>query len=275
MAISQPLSTDFLDSPDHSALHRIIAADVAAAVQSLVVDSDGNVGIGTTGPLAKLEIGDIVTNTDAFGIAVKNPSTYDYHHLYLEAKDNSDAISMGHSGTQAIIATGWTGGTGANTPMIIRSSGTNQLYLNTDGRIGINDAGPDAMLDIVSNAAATPVLRLEHAASASSDYLQIASNGAGGGDIVTIQSNGNVGIGITAPLAKLHIDQATSDAAIPVLSLDQADISDGFINFIGATAASAAGPISSWTTGNAIEGFVRVEINGVQKWMPYYGDPTG
>jgi len=73
----------------------------------------------------------------------------------------------------------------------------------------------------------------------------------------------------------LHIDQSVADAAIPVLSLDQADISDGFINFIGATAASAAGPISSWTTGNSIQGFVRVEINGVQRWIAHYSDPTG
>jgi len=47
MAISQPGTTNILSSPDHSLLHRIIAADVAAAVKSLVVDANGNVGIGT------------------------------------------------------------------------------------------------------------------------------------------------------------------------------------------------------------------------------------
>ena len=69
-------------------------------------------------------------------------------------------------------------------------------------------------------------------------------------------------------------DQPTSDAGIPVIFLDQADISEGYVDFLGASAASAAGPISSWTTGNTIQGFVRVEINGVGYWMPYYDAPT-
>lgn len=91
----------------------------------------------------------------------------------------------------------------------------------------------------------------------------------------TITLGGNIGIGIiTGVAAKTHIDQWSTTAAIPVLLLDQADISEGFINFVGTSAASAAGPISTWTAGNSIQGFVRVEINGTGYWMPYYDDPT-
>lgn len=43
MAIAQPLGTDKLNSPDHAALHRIIAADVTAPVESIQVDSSGKV----------------------------------------------------------------------------------------------------------------------------------------------------------------------------------------------------------------------------------------
>ena len=84
---------------------------------------------------------------------------------------------------------------------------------------------------------------------------------------------GNFGVG-TVPAAKMHIDQPTSDAAIPVLALGQADLSEGFVDYLGTSAASAVGPISSWTTGNTIQGFVRVEINGAAYWMPYYDAPT-
>ena len=45
MAIEQPLATDPLSAPDHSLLHRIIAADLAAAVQSLTVDGNGAVKV--------------------------------------------------------------------------------------------------------------------------------------------------------------------------------------------------------------------------------------
>jgi len=93
-------------------------------------------------------------------------------------------------------------------------------------------------------------------------------------EAMRILKDGNVGIGTTAPGAKCHIDQSSTSGAIPVLSLDQADISDGFINFIGTSAASADGPISTWTTGNSIQGFRRIEVNGAQVWAPYYDAPT-
>jgi hypothetical protein len=56
MAIQQPTSTDLLSSPDHSLSHRVFANDNAAPVQSIVADSNGNIGIGTLTPLAKLSV---------------------------------------------------------------------------------------------------------------------------------------------------------------------------------------------------------------------------
>ena len=44
MAIAQPQSNDTLNSPDHAALHRIIAADTTAPAQSLTIDSVGDLG---------------------------------------------------------------------------------------------------------------------------------------------------------------------------------------------------------------------------------------
>ena len=45
MSIAQPVSTDPLNSPDHSLLHRIIAADLGATVQSIGVNSDSTISI--------------------------------------------------------------------------------------------------------------------------------------------------------------------------------------------------------------------------------------
>ena len=46
-----------------------------------------------------------------------------------------------------------------------------------------------------------------------------------------IRNNGDVGIGTTSPTAQLHIDQASTTAAQPVLLLDQADISEQMRQF--------------------------------------------
>lgn len=71
--------------------------------------------------------------------------------------------------------------------------------------------------------------------------------------------------GTVAALAQMHVDQSVNDAAIPALILDQADISEGFINFIG----SDRGVITGAT--NSLES-VRVEIGGVVRRLALYVD---
>ena len=67
MAVSQPLSTYKLSNPDHSLMHRQIATDPSAAVESVEVDSGGNLVLAH--PLATGQGG---TGTDqADGIRVE------------------------------------------------------------------------------------------------------------------------------------------------------------------------------------------------------------
>lgn len=78
-----------------------------------------------------------------------------------------------------------------------------------------------------------------------------------------------VGIGSTAPTAKLHIDNTSG--AIPVLRLDQGDVDDTFIDYVGTSAADGSRSISSDTTEDSAKfGAIRCEINGVTKWIRIY-----
>jgi len=87
-------------------------------------------------------------------------------------------------------------------------------------------------------------------------------------------STGNVGIGTTSPAGKLHSKQSSTTAAIPALELEQLDVSEEFINFVATSAASVANPITTWTTGGAIAGHVRIGINGTFYWLPFFTAPT-
>jgi len=81
-----------------------------------------------------------------------------------------------------------------------------------------------------------------------------------------IAAGGTIGMGgVAAPAAQCHIDQSSSTAAIPVLTLDQADISEGLINFIG----SERGVINQ--TANSATS-VRVEANGTVYRLALYVD---
>lgn len=64
--------------------------------------------------------------------------------------------------------------------------------------------------------------------------LRLGGNGAA--TTLYLHTDGNVGINVATPLAKLHIDQSSTTAAKPVLTLDQADVSEEFIRFIGTSA---------------------------------------
>lgn len=55
-------------------------------------------------------------------------------------------------------------------------------------------------------------------------------------EVIRVANTGRVGIKKTSPDAMLDVDQGSSTAAIPVLKLDQADVSEEFIRFVGTSA---------------------------------------
>jgi hypothetical protein len=59
-----------------------------------------------------------------------------------------------------------------------------------------------------------------------------------------------------------------------IIKFKQISTSGPFINLHGTSTASVASSISTWTNGASIDGFIKLYINGVAKWMPYYTAPT-
>lgn len=93
--------------------------------------------------------------------------------------------------------------------------------------------------------------------------------------LFTDGSTDRVGIGISSPTALLHIDQSSDSGAIPVLRLDQADVDDSFVDFIGTSAADATKSISTLTTSGATTHHIKCEINGVSGWIAFStNDPS-
>ena len=93
---------------------------------------------------------------------------------------------------------------------------------------------------------------------------------------LTIAANGRSGFNdVFTPLGQVHIDQASTTEAIPVLVLDQGDTDGSFINFVGASAGDATKSISTLTTSGATTHHFRVELGGVQGWMSFStNDPS-
>lgn len=97
------------------------------------------------------------------------------------------------------------------------------------------------------------------------DAAQLFVIGANGGvygdrNIISIAETGQV-----------TIAQSRTAAALAVLVINQADIDDTFIDFVGTSAADSSRSISSSTAEAAAKfGAFMVEINGVTKWVRVY-----
>ena len=173
---------------------------------------------------------------------------------------------------------------------------TEKVRITADGNVGIGTISPEYLLDTSGNArignGATGVTTLIiDSLTANNSSLEFHksnilnwrtfAHGATGdfrinrydtlgvfqsNPFTVVQSNGFVGINRNIPVAQFHIDQSSTTAAIPALIVDQADTSEGTINFV----ASARGTGS--TAAGDIQDTVRVELNGTVYRLALYTD---
>ena len=86
---------------------------------------------------------------------------------------------------------------------------------------------------------------------------------------MVIKATGRIAIGLKAPLAQLHVDQASTSGAIPVLTLDQADLSEEFISF--KTTVGDGNPMDATNAVGSAYARLRIDVDGVgYKYIQVY-----
>ena len=169
----------------------------------LLVRSDGNVGIGTNSPTAKLDVNSGATNTVA---AFRSTDS----GAYIGMADPSTTLDAGYP-TLSIGAVG--------NDLTLNTSNTERLRIDSGGNVGIGTTSPTRKLHVEE--ATTWLGRFAYNAN---NYVDIRYDGfnVAGGDMVfqnagsermRITSGGNVGIGTTTPIsdAKLHLSNAGAE----------------------------------------------------------------
>ena len=117
--IKQPISTDKLNSPDHSLSHRVFANDDAAPAQSVVVNSDGSITMAANVDLGANSLtADIVNIDTAFNLYYDAALTFFSDEgvtrrgiLYSEANSqyNFNNVVTGDNGILDFTLVGTTG----------------------------------------------------------------------------------------------------------------------------------------------------------------------
>ncbi|KKK89927.1 hypothetical protein LCGC14_2728180, partial [marine sediment metagenome] len=215
----------------------ILQFRTGSGIAAMTIDASQNAGIG-------------LTTIDA-----------NYKLIVRRATDVNFGIGLQSS---ELAITAFNDAISANVPMRFYASEYN--FLN--GSVGINTTVPGYKLHVLNTADNVHIM-VQTTLSTKSAFLRADSldahsgiileradankwvlfnNGDGSDEFqigpttgtpkLTILQGGDMGINIADPLAKLHIDQAASGGAIPVLALDQADVDKEFIAFIGTAAAA-------------------------------------
>jgi hypothetical protein len=184
--------------------------------EKMRITSCGNVGIGNTSPLAKL---DILGNTDTYAGMAK---------IYLtdsNTNSNSRNWSIGNGGSAYgnltfSVSAAKNGNAGDGTSI-------NAMVINNTGNVGIGTISPCAVLHVQGTAALQDLLYFCTGASVNTKFVYNIASGAddafilrrnhttqGNLCIMSWTYNGYVGIGATAPSSLLHICGAGTGAML-------------------------------------------------------------
>jgi len=176
----------------------------------MVINSSGNVGIGTTSPVAKLDVNGGIRlgqyNAIQWGGNTSN-------QLSINDSSSNGAGLKGYINLTSVN----TFGAAFNMNFGVGNNATDRMVITYDGNVGIGTTSPSQKLDVVGN------IRSQFN---SGDYSQLESNGSGGvikavsstSTTVLFRSYGDsyilndLGIGTTNPASKLQVNGAVQVA---------------------------------------------------------------
>jgi len=188
------------DAAVDSHMHFITVNDNVLSTK-MFISTSGNVGIGTTNPVGKLDVsggnydtGIIIRSASSAGagLTIKNTDT---------GGNEWNLISTG---------SGNSGGAG-NIAFYNTTQGTYRFYITSGGNVGIGTASPAAKLDVVGTAQISSNLTLSGGTASGILYLNGSKVATSGSALVF--DGTNLGVGTSSPDALLTVNTIASFGA--------------------------------------------------------------
>lgn len=282
---------------------------VSAVADRLVIREDGKIGIGVTSPLATLD----VVGTARFGDSTTNYASFDGDGD-LTFTGTANLLYFTGAGAMEMRSDGsWTFEIDYNNNQSDRkinfgSNGStdNLMVIKESGEIGIGTATPSELLHLFTSGTTEMLIEGDNADigirifdtgnqnwSIKSDFSNTRALTFANSDdpssapvMVMTATTHLTGLGTITPLAKLHIDQSIVNAAIPVLTLAQADVDEDFFKFIGTSDTNVDRSLvdaADFTTPGSIVGWLKINIQDDQGtnpitdgdyYIPFYTAPS-
>jgi len=218
-----------------------------AATAQVVIDENGNVGVGTTAPNAEIH----VLAADAATADLARFQQASQGNLLIQSQQGNQSLG----GSNGILFSNSLGRIGFRTNA---SVGDAQVIINANGNVGINTTNPSSRLHIIQTSSnnallldsdsssiystlefnVSGVLKGQVFADSSDNSLFVRTNtltgalkfGAANSERMRIDTSGNVGINTTNPIAKFVVNGGTVNTATYTSS--QARIADGSLHLM-------------------------------------------
>ena len=241
----------------------------SATRTDMTIDSAGDVGIGTTTPSKKLEI----------------VGAYDSMFMLVRKEDQNQRMEI-HAGAGTVKFKGIDKGNNQDVRFVFETQKGNtvseKMRIENNGNVGIGTGpNPEEKLDVrgtiktkndsdnseikLVSSGGTPYINIKRAnvadwkiKSTGNGSHQILTTSFGTTDLMTVQGNGNVGIGTTSPVTDFEV-KASGNSWAGGLKLTDHDDDDGWI--FHPDASSAGLMIGEVVKSDPDSGSARLTIN--------------
>ena len=209
----------------------------------MFIDTDGEVGIGTTSPTASFDVSQggamtIIGGAD-LGATTRTNDTRKFFRMgmphYHNAEEPFNLLCGDSSGTQnKVIIGGGTSIGNAATDIVFNTAandatttGTTRMQIKSDGKVGIGTTSPSGILHVKGASTINTIAnsaRMIVAANGGDSYIHLMESTDGhnirhtasdnslrfrstlaGSDLMALTSGGSLGIGTTSPSTKLDV----------------------------------------------------------------------